>query len=149
MLSFIRMLKVNAAIIAAVIMLAGFSTPSHAQTGTGSVRIHIVRAGFIVGVGGGHGTLIFQGRKFRLRIGGVSVGTVGISGADLVGTAYNLWSARDIAGVYGSAGASFSIVGGARVVRLQNANGVVLELQGPQVGFDLSLNLSGMTITMR
>ena len=32
---------------------------------------------------------------------------------------------------------------------LQNANGVVLELQGGEVGLEVSLNLSGMTITMQ
>jgi hypothetical protein len=31
---------------------------------------------------------------------------------------------------------------------MQNANGVVIELHGVQVGVDLSLNLSGLTIAM-
>jgi hypothetical protein len=32
---------------------------------------------------------------------------------------------------------------------VQNANGVVLELHGAQVGLELSLNIGGATITMR
>jgi hypothetical protein len=35
------------------------------------------------------------------------------------------------------------------VARLQNANGVVLELSGMQVGFQVSFGLGGMTITLR
>jgi hypothetical protein len=60
-----------------------------------------------------------------------------------------LKSPADIAGAYTAAGAGFAFVGGAKVARLQNANGVVLELQGVQVGFEVSLNLSGMTIRLR
>ncbi len=41
------------------------------------------------------------------------------------------------------------MAGGGQVARLQNANGVVLELNGRQVGFQVSWDLSGMTIAMR
>src|SRR5262249_21231291 len=41
-----------------------------------------------------------------------------------------------------------SIIGGPKVARLQNATGVVLRLRGVQVGFNLSLNLSGMTVAI-
>jgi hypothetical protein len=33
-------------------------------------------------------------------------------------------------------------------VTLQNSNGVVLQLRGRQVGFEASLSLSGLTISM-
>ena len=93
--------------------------------------------------------MTFHGRKYRVRVGGISVGSLGIAGAELVGTAYNLHSARDIAGTYGAAGAGLAIAGGAQVARLQNANGVVLELSGTQVGFQVSFGLAGMTAALR
>ena len=62
-------------IVVAVIMLTG--TLSLAYAATGSVRFHIVKAGFIVGIGGGSGTLNFNGRNYRLGIGGINVGTIG------------------------------------------------------------------------
>jgi hypothetical protein len=46
-------------------------------------------------------------------------------------------------------GAGLAIAGGARVARLRNANGVVLELRGRQVGFEVSIDLSGMTVSLR
>ena len=46
-----------------------------------------------------------------------------------------------------SAGGAF--VGGGQVATLQNANGVVLQLQGVQAGFQISLGLGGMTIGLR
>ena len=134
----------------AVLFLGAFasaSTPTRAQTG--EVRLNIVKAGFIVGIGGGSGVLHYNGHVYRLRIGGVGVGSLGIAGVALVGTASNLRSPSDIAGTYGAAGAGGAFVGGAQVATLQNEKGVVLTLHGPQVGFQVSLGLGGMTISLR
>jgi len=68
---------------------------------------------------------------------------------DLVGTAHNLRRPSDIAGTYGAAGAGATFVGGAQVARLQNGRGVILEVRGVQVGFQVSLGLAGMTIALR
>jgi len=68
---------------------------------------------------------------------------------DLVGTATNLRTAADIAGSYSAASAGLAVAGGAKVATLQNANGVVLKLQGRQVGFEASLSLSGLTISLQ
>jgi len=100
-------------------------------------------------VGGGSGTLHFQGRTYRLSIGGIGIGSLGVSAVDLTGTATNLHRASDIAGTYGAAGAGATFVGGGQVASLQNGRGVVLTLSGPQVGFQVSLGLGGMTIAMR
>jgi hypothetical protein len=147
MLSFIRAIKLVAAVLIAAATLAGASTESRAQTGT--VRLHIVKAGFIVGVGGGSGTLIYHGRRYPLSIGGIGIGSLGIAAVDLVGTAHNLRTPADIAGTYGAAGAGATFVGGAQVARLQNEKGVILEVRGAQVGFQVSLGLAGMTVALR
>ncbi len=144
---FFRFAKVAAAFVAITMALVGASTQSQAQTGT--VHLKVVNAGFIVGIGGGHGTLTYHGHVYRLSIGGIGLGTIGISGAQLVGTAYNLRSPYDIAGTYGAAGAGAAFVGGAKVARLQNEKGVILEVHGVQMGFQVSLGLAGMTIALR
>lgn len=137
----------SGAVIVAAAMLTGAITPSHAETGT--VRIHVAKAGFIIGVGGGSGILHFKGKNYRFRVDGISAGTIGVARADLVGTASNLRTASDLAGTYSAGSASVAVAGGAKVARLQNANGVVLEVHGVQAGFELSLNLGGVTITMQ
>jgi len=150
MLGFFRTMKFGAAILAGALMMVAASTESRAQTGTtGTVRIQIVKAGFIVGVGGGKGTLTFNGKSYPLSIGGVSVGTIGVATVNLEGTARNLRTAADIAGTYGAASASLAIVGGAKVAKLKNEKGVVLELHGVQLGLEASLSLSGMTIALQ
>jgi hypothetical protein len=147
MSGFFRAMKYGAAVLMAAIMLVAVASPSDAATGT--VRVTVTRAGFIIGVGGGSGTLRFANRSYPLSVGGISVGTLGISQADFVGRAYNLRRPEDIAGTYTAVGAGLAIAGGARVARLRNANGVVLELRGRQVGFEVAIDLSGMNVSMR
>jgi hypothetical protein len=147
MLSFIRAIKFAAIIGVAAATLAAGSTASRAESG--AVRLHIVKAGLIVGVGGGSGTLVFKGRSYRLSLGGIGVGSLGVAAVDLVGTASHLRHPGDIVGTYGAAGAGGAFVAGAQVARLQNEKGVVLEVHGVQVGFQISLGLAGLTIALR
>jgi len=147
MMNILRSLRLGAVIVGMAALLAATSAPVHAQQ-TGAVRLTITKAGFIVGVGGGSGVLRFKGKDYRLRVGGISAGTIGVASADLVGTASNLRTAADIAGTYTAVGASVAVAGGAKTARLQNSNGVILVLRGAQVGLELSLNLSGVTISL-
>jgi hypothetical protein len=117
---------------------------------TGTVHVEIAKAGFIVGVGGGRGTLVFQGRHYPLRVGGLSFGaTIGASKAELVGRAYNLRRPSDITGTYTAVGGGVAVGGGASAIRLQNAKGVVLDLRGRTIGLELNANVSGVEIGLR
>lgn len=142
-----RAVKCAAAMVAASFMLIAAALPSYADSGT--VRFRVVKAGFIFGAGGGSGTLVFHGRSYPLSIGGLSVGTIGAASADVVGRAHNLRRPQDIAGTYTAVGAGVAIAGGGTAARLRNANGVVMELRGRQMGLEASLNLSGITVSMR
>ena len=90
---------------------------------------------------GRFGNLTFKGKNYRLSVGGVSAGTIG-----QVLTWHRIPSSQrgDIAELISAA-----VAGGAKVVTLQNSNGVVLQLRGRQVGFEASLSLSGLTISMQ
>jgi hypothetical protein len=126
---------------------AAFVAP--AEAATGQVALHIASAGFIFGVTGGSGTLTFRGQQFPLSVGGIRAGAlIGISAADLVGTASNLHAPGDIAGIYSAIGAGLSVAGGRTAAQLSNANGVVLRLRGRQVGFSFSIDLAGMSISL-
>lgn len=124
------------------------ASSASAFAGTGRVRLRMANAGFIVGIGGGSGTLTFQGHTYPLRIGGLNIGVIGASGGTLVGNARNLHTATDIVGTYTAIGAGIAVAGGARVMRMQNSNGVVLELQGMQAGFEANAGLSGFSLSM-
>jgi hypothetical protein len=139
--------RLCAVLSAVALFLTAVASPSYAETGR--VRLKVTSVGFIVGIGGGSGTLTFRGKTYPLRISGVSAGTIGASGMDLVGTASNLRTAADIAGTYSAASAGIAVAGGGKAATLQNSNGVVLSLQGSQVGFQANLSVSGVTISLQ
>jgi hypothetical protein len=63
----------------------------------------------------------------------------------MVGRALNVRAPGDIAGAYSAIGAGGALAGG---LQLQNARGVILQLQGAKVGAELSASVSGVEITM-
>jgi len=116
----------------------------------GTITLEIYKAGFIVGGTGGSGTLTFQGKTYPLTLGGVSLGaTIGASKAELVGEVSNLKNAADIAGIYSAGQAGVAVAGGAKVAELKNSKGVVIKVQGKQVGLEFSLDLTGLQINLK
>ena len=147
MFGIFRAFKFGAAILAAAILLTGTLSQSHAATG--SVRIKITSFGLLFGAGGGSGTLTFRKRNYSLDIAGVSAGTMGMAGVELVGTATNLHVAADIEGTYSGAAAGIAVVRGVKVAILRNPNRVVLRLRGRKVGPHVSLSLNSLTIFLK
>ena len=126
----------------------GLTTPSVAEVG--AVSVVFTKGGFIVGVGGGQGVLVFRGHRYPFTVSGMSVGfTIGASTTKFVGKAINLRSPGDLAGSYAAGGAGGALAAGAGGVQLQNANGVILQLSGPKVGAEVSAAVGGVTITMQ
>jgi len=127
---------------------AAVATPALAEVG--AVSVVFTKGGFIVGVGGGEGVLVFRGHRYPFTVSGASIGfTIGASTTKLIGRAVNLRSPGDIAGSYSVIGAGAAVAAGAGGVQLQNGKGVILQLSGPKVGVELSAALGGVTISMR
>ncbi|MFD2184555.1 hypothetical protein [Rhodoplanes azumiensis] len=143
--------RVRAASVAAAVVAAGMlAAGSAAQADSGSVSLTIYKGGWVIGGSGGSGTLTFQGKKYRLSIGGLSAGLVfGASKANLYGRVSNIARPSDVAGVYGAAGAGGALGPGAQAIVLRNQKGAVLELQGRQVGLIANLDLSGMALSLK
>jgi len=132
----------------AFLAVAGLTTPTLAETGR--VAVVFTKGGFIVGVGGGEGVLVFRGKKYPFTVSGMSVGfTIGASTSKFVGRALNLKSPGDLAGSYATGGAGGALAAGAGSVQLRNANGVLLQLSGPRIGVEASAAVGGVTIAMR
>ena len=143
-----KKLAINVALVALLVGVAGFSTPSRAETG--QVAVVFTKGGFIVGVGGGEGVLIFRGKRYPFTVSGMSVGfTIGASTTKLVGRALNLTGPASFEGAYSAIGAGGAIAAGAAGVQLQNANGVILQLSGPKVGAELSAAVGGVTVRLK
>ena len=114
------------------------------------IQFEVYKAGLIVGVSGGSGTLTFKGEDYPLTIGGVSLGaTIGASKADFVGDVFNLTAPEDIEGVYSGAKAGVAVAGGAKTAVLKNSKGVELKVSGEQMGLEFTLDLSGMQVSLK
>ncbi len=125
----------------------GVAAPSHAITG--AVRVTVAKAGFVVGAGGGRGTLTFRHRLYPFTVQGLSLGfTAGASINKLVGRAEFINELGDFAGTYSVVGAGGALIGGVGGVQLKNDKGVVITLQGPRAGLELSANVTKVVITL-
>jgi len=132
----------------AIAALAGAVSVANADDGT--IRIRIFKAGFIIGGSAGEGVLTYQGRNYPLSIGGLSYGfTFGASETHFHGTVSNIRRPSDVSGVYAQGGAGAAVGGGAQAIVLTNQNGAVLALSGEQDGLIVSLDLSGLALSLR
>jgi hypothetical protein len=139
---------IRIALLALLASLAGFSTPSWAETG--QVAVIFTKGGLIIGVGGGEGVLILRGKRYPFTVSGMSVGfTIGASTTRFVGRALNLKGPASIEGPYSAIGAGGAVAAGAGGVQLQNANGVILQLSGPRVGAEVSAAVGGVTVRLK
>ena len=123
---------------------------SVANADDGAIRIRIFKAGFIIGGSAGEGVLTFRGRSYPLAIGGLSYGfTFGASETRFHGTVSNIRRPSDISGVYAQGGAGAAVLSGAQAIVLSNQNGAVLALSGEQAGLIVSLDLSGLALSLK
>jgi hypothetical protein len=143
-----KKLGMSVAVVGLLLGVAGFSTPSRAETG--QVAVVFTKGGFIVGVGGGEGILVLRGKRYPFTVSGMSVGfTIGASSTRMTGRALNLRGPASIEGSYSALGAGGALAAGAGGVQLQNANGVILQLSGPKVGVEVSAAMGGVTVRLK
>jgi lipid-binding SYLF domain-containing protein len=132
----------------AIAALVGAVSVANADDGT--IRIRIFKAGFIIGGSAGEGVLTFQGRSYPLSIGGLSYGfTFGASETHFHGTVSNIHRPSDVSGVYAQGGAGAAAGRGAQAIILTNQKGAVLALSGEQDGLIVSLDLSGLALSVK
>ena len=137
-----------AAIALTALFGVGLTTAAHADSGTISIRIF--KAGFVIGGSAGSGVLHFHGHNYPLSIGGLSYGfTFGASETRFHGRVTNIHRPSDVAGVYAQGGAGAAVGRGAQAVVLTNQRGAVLTLTGEQTGVIVSLDLSGLALSLK
>ncbi len=143
-----RLIGALTVLTAIVMLFVGVTTNAVAHSAR--ISMSIGKAGFVVGVSSGTGTLRYRGRRYPLSVGGVRLGlTVGASSARMHGRVYNLRRVRDIEGTYGAIEASAAAGVGPQNWILENEHGVRLVLRGRQRGLEASLDGGGISIRLR
>jgi len=122
-------------------MVGAQSNSATLQLSEGSVAVGI-------GFSWGHGTLTYQGKQYRVKVDGLSVGEVGIARATASGKVSNLNNVTDFNGTYTAAGAGATVGGGGGASIMKNQNGVVIELRSTTQGASLKLAASGLRLSI-
>jgi hypothetical protein len=147
--------SIKAALLAAVLATAGCSGMMNTPTAqniaglppSGNVTI---TEDFLAGLGGGSGTLEYQGRTYPSKVVGAVAGPGGgLEKISASGPVYKLASVADFPGRYtqsaGKAGLSSS---GSSDLWLENSAGVIMHLQGTSTGALLTLGKDEIFVRM-
>ena len=137
-------------LLVAALLVGGLALAADAKQPVGKVSIEEKQFGLILGGSTGSGTLTFHGKKYPFKLKGLSAGLdVGVSKMSAVGEVYDLKKVSQFPGTFTKFEASIALGGGVGGLRLQNENGVIMNLRSRTKGLNLNLgNVTGVTVTM-
>jgi len=107
------------------------------------------QVGLGIGYSWGEGVLTYKGKKYPVKVSGLSVIDVGITKASAKGQVFGLKKIEDFNGIYTSATAEGTVGGGAGATAMKNQNGVVIHLTTTTKGVNLKLAPSGVELTIK
>jgi len=129
-----------------VLVAQPFAALAQAPDGVIELSGGSVAAG--IGYSWGSGTLIYEGRRYPLKVSGITLASVGITNYTAAGTVSGLKSARDINGVFTSVAAGGTLGGGGNIAAMRNQNGVVIQMTSTTAGLSLTLAAEGVKISI-
>ena len=137
-------------LLVTALLVGGLALAAGAKQPVGKVSIEEKQFGLILGGSTGGGKLTFHGKKYPFKLKGLSAGLdVGVSKMSAVGEVYDLKKVSQFPGTFTKFEASIALGGGVGGLRLQNENGVIMNLRSRTKGLDLNLgNVTGVTVTM-
>jgi hypothetical protein len=115
------------------------------ESGTLEVKAKQVR--LIVGGSKGTGVLHFNGKDYKFKLSGNSLGGVGVTKVDAVGTVYNLNDIKDFPGTYAGMGVGAALVKGQGAASWQNKD-VVVKMKSKTEGLALNMGANAVTIEL-
>ncbi len=136
-------------ILAAMLAVATNAVAEDAKKPSGTVSIDETQFGFIIGGSTGGGVLTFNGKQHDFKIGGLSLGTVGVSKVAAEGEVYDLKDISKFEGTYTKLEASITLAGGVGGLHLKNQHGVIMRLTSRTQGVQLKIGLDGMKVSMK
>jgi hypothetical protein len=122
--------------------------PASAQAPDGVIELSGGSVAAGIGYTWGSGTLIFQGKRYPLKVGGISLVSVGVTEYTAAGSVTGLKKPQDISGVFTSVAAGGTLGGGGAVAAMRNQNGVTINLTSTTEGLNLTLAAEGMRISL-
>jgi hypothetical protein len=144
----IVMRKIFAAVATGLALLLCQLTPSLAQAPDAIIELSGGSVAAGVGFSWGSGTLIFQGKRYPLKVNGISLASVGVSEYTAAGSVTGLKAPQDIDGVFTAVAAGGTLGGGGGVAAMRNQNGVVIQMTSTTQGLSLTLATAGVKVAL-
>lgn len=148
---FMNLLKklFSAVCIGAALMASSAAMAQNAKAPSGKVVINETQFGFIVGGSVGGGELTYEGKTYKFKIGGMSLGAnIGVSKVSASGEVYDLKDISKFPGTYVSLDGTVALGGGVGGMKLKNEHGVIMRLQATTQGLQLNASSSGVTVKL-
>jgi hypothetical protein len=137
----------------AVGVMTGFTqAATHESKPDATLRLSGGSFALGIGVSWGSGTLTYQGKDHRVKVNGLSVGKVGMTGVSAYGEVFNLKHLQDFNGhySYGGAGTRGVTLGGGKAGTLMsNQAGVIIRIASTQKGVDVNATGGGVDMQIQ
>jgi hypothetical protein len=144
-------IKKIAALLVILSVTTGFAFGAANEEGKPDATLRLSGKSVAAGVGfsWGKGTLTYKGKDYPVKVNGLSLGKVGISGASVSGEVYNLNKLEDFSGHYNAGTAGMTVAGGRHAVAMKNQNDVKVVLSATTRGVDVTLGGSGVDFQLK
>ena len=147
-------LKKIAILSLVVAVMTGFTqAASHHHSGP-DATLRLSGGSFALGIGfrWGSGTLTYKGKDYPVKVNGLSIGKVGMTGVSAIGEVFNLKHLQDFNGHYnvGAEGTrGVTIAKGKAGTLMSNQAGVIVRLAATQTGLDVNATGGGVDMQIQ
>jgi hypothetical protein len=136
------------------VMTAFTQAASHHHESKSDATLRLSGGSFALGIGfrWGSGTLSYKGRDYPVKVNGLSVGKVGVTGSSAYGEVFNLKHLQDFNGHYnvGAAGTRGVTLGsGKSGTLMSNQAGVIVRISSTQTGLDVNATGGGVDMQIQ
>ena len=135
-------------------VMTGFTqAASHHHSGA-DATLRLSGGSFALGIGfrWGSGTLTYKGKQYSVKVNGLSVGKVGITGSSAYGEVFNLKHLQDFNGHYNVGGAGtrgVTLGAGKTGTIMSNQAGVIVRVSATQQGLDVNATGGGVDMQIQ
>lgn len=125
----------------------GAQTEEKPMVESGTLELSATQVRLIAGGAKGTGVLHFNGKDYKFKMSGASVGGIGVTKVAAVGTIYNLKDIKNFPGTYSGMGVGAAAVKGAGASSWEN-KGVIVKMKSKTEGVALNMGINAVKIEL-
>ena len=131
-------------------VIAGFTRAAeHKQKPNATLQLKGGSVALIAGFSWGSGTLTYRGKEYPVKVSGLSLGKIGVTGASAAGEVYNLKKLSDFDGHYNAGGMGGTLAAGRGRIAMTNQNSVHVLLNSTTRGLDVTMAGAGVEMQIK